>query len=221
MKRLFSLIAMILCISLLLSPLAFAAPAPPRAFTDIDGHWAEETIERFADAGIILGFPDGTFRPNQRITRAELAAIVTRAFELSEEVEFHFDDVSPNAWYYEYLRFAANVVPSDQFVGQAFFPNISAHRIDTARTVIPFYIERLGITIDMPTDEAIVEQVRAAFGDSDYRYSSNGASPLFRTTWLAHHLEIMVGRPSGNFRPYWGTTRAEMLTILERVLIEE
>ena len=39
-------------------------------FPDIDGHWAQDYINQAADAGIIEGYPDGTFGPQKQITRA-------------------------------------------------------------------------------------------------------------------------------------------------------
>ncbi|APC08439.1 N-acetylmuramoyl-L-alanine amidase [Neomoorella thermoacetica] len=45
---------------------------------DIQGHWAEEAIRQVLAAGIMAGYPDGTFRPDQPATRAELAAALAR-----------------------------------------------------------------------------------------------------------------------------------------------
>lgn len=47
-------------------------------FTDISGHWAESAIKQAADDGILKGYEDGSFRPDQPLTRAELAAIYQR-----------------------------------------------------------------------------------------------------------------------------------------------
>ncbi len=47
-------------------------------FSDIYGHWAEDSIVSLHSAGLVNGFPDGTFKPNQTITRAEVAAIVSK-----------------------------------------------------------------------------------------------------------------------------------------------
>jgi len=49
---------------------------------DIDGHWAEAFIEKLIILGAISGYPDGTFRPDNRITRAEFVSILIKAFEL-------------------------------------------------------------------------------------------------------------------------------------------
>jgi len=217
-RRLLSLTALVLCLTLL-APLSAAGAASP-AFTDISGHWAEDTIERFADSGIISGFPDGSFRPNQLVTRAEFAAIVTRAFSLSEEVSFEFPDVDFGAWYYEYLKFATRFIPNHQFAPN-FSGNSPAHRSDVAEAsvLIQMYMEDL--VIDMPTYEEIAQEIRERFRDSDYHYgdiSFPNVQRLFRYTWLAVHLGIMEGRDGGYFRPAWGVRRAEVLTVIDRVL---
>jgi hypothetical protein len=57
---------------------------------------------------VISGFPDGTFRPNQPVTRAQFAAIVNKAFQVPSSVGFmSFRDVSPNYWGYSAISSAA------------------------------------------------------------------------------------------------------------------
>ena len=48
-------------------------------FNDLKGHWAEDLIEAFAKEGYIAGYPDGTFRPDNSISRAEAAVVLLRA----------------------------------------------------------------------------------------------------------------------------------------------
>jgi len=47
---------------------------------DIQGHWAQPCIELLLQEGVLSGYPDGTFRPEQAVTRAEFAAMVCKAF---------------------------------------------------------------------------------------------------------------------------------------------
>jgi len=46
--------------------------------SDFQGHWAENAIQQVLDAGIMSGYPDGTFRPDQEVTRAELATVLVK-----------------------------------------------------------------------------------------------------------------------------------------------
>nr|DAH38429.1 MAG TPA: Cell wall hydrolase autolysin [Caudoviricetes sp.] len=50
-------------------------------FKDTTGHWAQAQIEQLAKLGILGGYPDGTFKPDAPITRAEVAAVVSRLYE--------------------------------------------------------------------------------------------------------------------------------------------
>lgn len=77
-----------------------AASAQNATFTDVaSNYWARPFIERLARQDIIAGFPDGSFKPNQPVTRAQFAAIVRKAF--SEGVVRNnrsFDDIPARYW---------------------------------------------------------------------------------------------------------------------------
>ncbi|WP_256760784.1 cadherin-like beta sandwich domain-containing protein [Cohnella sp. WQ 127256] len=72
------------------------------SFTDADGFgaWAKLAISRAADAGIVNGYSDGSFRPNEHITRAELAVMVARAFGIKPitTASGFADDASIPTW---------------------------------------------------------------------------------------------------------------------------
>ncbi|MFB9995112.1 S-layer homology domain-containing protein [Deinococcus oregonensis] len=59
-----------------------AAPAQAPTLTDVPaGHWAKDAIDRLVERGIILGYPDGTFRGTQNLTRYEAAVIIARVLD--------------------------------------------------------------------------------------------------------------------------------------------
>ena len=62
------------------------------------GHWAEKEIKKMAQLGIINGDGKGNFMPEKSITRAELAAIISRALELKGSTN-NFSDVSADSWF--------------------------------------------------------------------------------------------------------------------------
>lgn len=78
-------IALTLSAGLAIAPIvtfADLAVAQRASFTDVDAnYWAKPFIERLAQEDIIAGFPDGSFKPNQPVTRAQFAAIVRKAFK--------------------------------------------------------------------------------------------------------------------------------------------
>ena len=53
-------------------------PEEPVPVDDITGHWAESSIRRAMDMGLMKGYPDGSWKPDQPVTRAELAVILDR-----------------------------------------------------------------------------------------------------------------------------------------------
>lgn len=87
---------LLLCMAVLLS-LGSAAEADPAEFGDISSHWAREAIERWSGLGIVNGF-DGYFRPDDYVTRGEIAAILTRVMNYTLEAENSFADLDEQ-WY--------------------------------------------------------------------------------------------------------------------------
>lgn len=74
-----------------------AAPAGA-VYQDAQDHWAEAAIEVWSGHGVVQG-DNGSFRPNDSITRAEMAAILVRLLGLTETDGTSFMDVAPDAWY--------------------------------------------------------------------------------------------------------------------------
>ena len=83
-------------------------------FPDIEGHWAQDYINAAANAGIVNGYEDGTFRPQQYITRAEAVTMVNRTIERHPDADHLLDDMivwpdnPETAWYYEQIQEATN-----------------------------------------------------------------------------------------------------------------
>ena len=92
------------------------APEGDVNFTDIDGHWAKDDICKAARRGWILGYEDGSFRPDQFITRAEAMTLVNRVLHRLPETEHDLldymviwpDNMDVNAWYYLAVQEATN-----------------------------------------------------------------------------------------------------------------
>ena len=92
MKRKLLSLFLTLCLTLTFVPtVSFAAD-----FTDTAGHWAEAPIRRWSSAGILQG-SNGEFRPNNALTCAHLAAILSRLLNLPEAPSAGMKDVAPDA----------------------------------------------------------------------------------------------------------------------------
>jgi len=93
----FALLAMIVFVS----SFGLAASAGAGSFKDTTGHWAAQTVQWGVDAGVVNGFPDGSFRPNGAVTEAQFVAMLFRAFQDQSPEE------SGPYWYSAYYRQAS------------------------------------------------------------------------------------------------------------------
>ena len=95
-----------------------------KTFSDINGHWAQKSIELAAGNGWINGYTDGTFRPNNNITRAETFAMINRVLDRqtesvsdllpTSEMNMWSDNLNENAWYYKDVQEATNYHKCDR-----------------------------------------------------------------------------------------------------------
>ena len=88
---------------------------PAGSFTDIAGHWAKDEIRQAAALGWITGYSDGSFRPNQSITRAEAVTMLNRVLQRLPEAEKDllsgmrtFSDCQSSDWFYLAIQEATN-----------------------------------------------------------------------------------------------------------------
>ncbi|MDE7245652.1 MAG: S-layer homology domain-containing protein, partial [Oscillospiraceae bacterium] len=82
-------------------------------FTDTNEHWAEGYISSAVMSGLVLGYEDGSFRPDQGVTRAESVTMINRmlmrsAMDTSASATVTFVDVQPSDWFYGDVMAAAN-----------------------------------------------------------------------------------------------------------------
>lgn len=82
------------------------------SFTDTRNHWALNSIQRLASSQVVKGYPDGTFRPDSYVTRAELVKMLNNTFSLSGAVDIHtttspFKDVPKSHWAYADILIAS------------------------------------------------------------------------------------------------------------------
>ena len=209
-------------------------------FNDIKNHWAKDTIEKWKDKGVISGYPDGTFKPDNPVTRAELAKILTLAFDLQERSPLGYEDVKSENWYYSYLECCAKYIPvyplpvsyetntpyqeATEKGLNYYLPETPAMRMHVAEALVEIKKDKEQINTELPSIQDIQADVTAAFKDDDYEnlYAMHGTIPenvtrMFEYTYLANKLGIMQVDSNGYFRPYDSVTRAELITMLDRM----
>ena len=93
-----------LCMLISLVPTALAADR-----SELEDHWASESLTYFADEGWLQGYKDGTYKPDNKITRAEFITILNRVCgftERDDEAAKEFEDVKETDWYFEQVSIA-------------------------------------------------------------------------------------------------------------------
>lgn len=108
-------------------------PGGPVAFKDVPAnYWAKTYIEALASQNIIAGFPDGSFKPNDPVTRAQFATIVTKALTPpTKRAAIKFKDVASNFWAYAAIQSAyqsefVSGYPDGTFKPQQQIPRVQA-----------------------------------------------------------------------------------------------
>jgi hypothetical protein len=86
------------------------------SFSDVADHWAQAEIEQAAALGWVQGYPDGTFRPDEPVSRAEAMTMINRNLgrvladtdALADGMTVWPDNADPDAWYYLAIQEATN-----------------------------------------------------------------------------------------------------------------
>lgn len=90
--------SLLLSAVLLTSLLPVGARAAESTFADTEGHWAESSIERWSGYGVVAGLGNGTFAPDAKLTRAEMAQVYVNLFHLTEKADISsFTDIPTGA----------------------------------------------------------------------------------------------------------------------------
>lgn len=97
MKKYLTSTGLILLVGILLATSVFAS-----GFTDTQGHWAEASIDRWAEAGIVNGVGEGSFDPDSPLTLGQTAQILSRLFNLTESADLAgITGITGEEWYAE------------------------------------------------------------------------------------------------------------------------
>ena len=146
------------------------------AFSDMTGdHWYDNAVATLTNAGIIAGYPDGTFRPNDPITRAEFAAIATR-FDDLEPVPSRFTDIDGH-WAEDAINAAYGAGWVGGYPDGTFLPNKNITRAEVmslVNRVLDRNVDIDGMLDDMLTwvdnepSDWFYEAVQEATNSHDY-----------------------------------------------------
>jgi hypothetical protein len=107
------------------------------SFYDLGGHWAVAFVEALVNEGAISGFPDGTFKPEAPITRAQYAAIIAKTFSLpTGNKNSKFADIKPDFWAASAILSAANMGFVSGFPDGTFRPGQNLTKIQAIVSIV-------------------------------------------------------------------------------------
>lgn len=190
-----------------------AASAPPKEaviFDDVpEDHWAAPYIDALSSRGLISGYEDGTFKPDQPITRSQIANIVSRTFDLTTDKEnLEFTDVSADYWARESIGEVVVGGFMTGFPNDTFQPNQPVTRAQSLTTLVT------GLGIETPTN------IQASLD----RYEDANAIPKWANEKIAAATagSLVVNYPSvAELNPTDPTTRAELSAMIYQALVRE
>jgi hypothetical protein len=180
------------------------------SLSDISGNWAEPFIRVLTEKGIIAGYKDGTFRPDQPVTRAEFAALIRRAFPDAPEVNSKktFRDVPPGYW-------AADAIAKASSIGfLAGDPSGTFRPADN--------IKRIESLVSLVNGTKL--QANGTVANIDELFSDTPQVPVFGRNALVAAAQrcvaVSVSYPDGrNFNPTGEATRSDVAAFLHQTLV--
>jgi hypothetical protein len=189
----------------------FMAAAPSLAqttFSDVQSnYWAAQFIQELSQRGIIAGFPDGRFGPEEPVTRAQFAAMLNKAFQKAPQRQaIQFTDVSSNFWASSAIRQAYTTGFLSGYPGNRFEPNQAIPR----QQVLVSLANGLQY-IPSTNTESTLQYFNDAFGIADY-----ARSPIAAAT----EKQIVVNYPNVKFlNPTATATRAQVAAFIYQALV--
>lgn len=148
----------------------------------------------------ILGYPDGEFKPNRSLTRAELAAIVARLTENNElSTPLNYKDVPADYWAANYIKIATKHGYFNGFADGTFRPDAKVTRGELASVMTRF------LKLDVSKSGEL------HFNDIDGYWGADAIEGLYRNQFLS-------GYPDGSFKPKNPIIRSEAVTLINRML---
>ena len=183
--------------------------APGTTFSDIKNHANKAAIEELASRGIINGMGKGTFAPNKTMTRAEFAAIVTRALGLPAKDTKAFTDVPSSKWYAGYIGTANSSGIVNGAGSGKFNPDGTITRQEAA-AMVARAAKLCGL--DTAMDAASIKDMLAQFGD--YRGVASWAKEPLAFCYSAGILD----QSDLNIEPTKAILRCEIAQMLYNML---
>jgi len=194
-------------VSAVLFCLLLMVPSASYASDDITGHYFESSMRALISDGVMAGYNDGTYRPDEEVTRAEFTTFLVSALDLNGgNAAPAFSDVEEGDWFYSPIAIATSENLIGGYPDGTFKPNEPISRQEMAAIINRSLNQNGAIAGEAPLVFADVEDI----------------NPMFRTSISQLvYLDVMAGKTVNgelNFMPHDNTTRGETSALIVRML---
>lgn len=203
MKKITKIIALIIIMTLVFSQFVLADETSNITFSDLnEDHWAFESINKLTQKEIINGYPDGTFKTEAYITRAELVKITNLVFSfITKQESTSLTDVKAEDWFYDHVLIAQYAGYINGYEDSSFRPNNYITRQELCKI-----LDSINNLVELPMDKQIADEVSPWAVEYVNRVISN---------------RIMLLDENNNFRATENATRAEVCDALAKFILDE
>lgn len=194
-------ISLLMVVAMIMTMIPFSAFANETTASDLDGHWAEKVITEWMDYGVIKGYEDGTVRPNNSITRAEMTAMLDRVMDYQTKADNTFSDLQ-DTWYTDVIlkANAAGVIGG--------YPDgtVKPDATITRQEAVAMFSRVLSLDTENAPEASFTDNADVA-------------------DWAKDAVNAMAAKgyihgSDGQFRPNDGITRAEVITIFNNIFAD-
>ncbi len=207
-KRIQGLVELVQPTSPLTPPSTPATPITQVAFKDVpNSYWAQTFIQQLASRNIIKGFPDGSFRPNDPVTRAQFAALLSQAMNKPTIRNITtFSDVAATYWATTAIQKAYTTGFMSGYSTTTFRPNENISRVQ----ILVSLVSGLGYAPIKPTDSTL-----QAFADATNipTYARNSIAAATENRLVVNYPTLKLLNPN---QP---ATRAEVAAFIYQALV--
>jgi len=174
-------------------PQAKAATVP----TDIASNWAVAQITSLVNQGVVSGYPDHTFKPDNIVTRAEFISMINKTFGYTNTAKVNYYDVRTSDWYYNDIAKATAAGYIAGYPDGSMNPNDCITREEASVIVARVLAKNNSGSGYLPFNDDLTIQV----------WARNSVAALVQAG-------LISGYPDGTFRPAYPICRAEAAAMI-------
>ncbi len=180
----------------------------PNNFSDIEGHWAKDYITKLVSLEIVNGMGDGTFGPDENLTRAQFLTMLSK-IDSNENINVTatktFKDVPASEWYYKVVNWGVKNNVVNGYDDGTFCPDKKVTREQMCVMLYNYYIYK-------------GKKWTAAEKALTFKDKSKISSFALKAVQKVVNQGIMSGRPEGDFDPLGYATRGEAAKIISMII---